>query len=115
MLDDLNTPRALAELFALAKQVNTTSDRVERGRLKASMLACGVWLGILQQNPEDWFQGSAQTSAVDTARIEQLIAARNAAKATKDWSAADRIRDELHAMGVQLEDSATGTKWKLER
>jgi len=115
MLDDLNTPMALAELFSLSKQANTATDIEHKRSLKASMLACGSWLGILQQDPEHWFQGVTHANDVDASKIEQMIESRNTAKASKDWSVADRIRDELTAMGVVLEDSAQGTKWKLDR
>ena len=115
MLDDLNTPMALAELFSLAKQANTAKDIEQKRTLKSSMLACGSWLGILQQDPEQWFQGVAHANDVDASKIEQMIEQRNSAKANKDWAGADQIRDELTAMGVVLEDSAQGTKWKLER
>ncbi len=115
MLDDLNTPKALAELFALAKRANTSQDSNERAQIKAAMLACGEWLGILHSDPEQWFQGDTQSSDIDEATIESLIEQRNLAKSNKDWPTADRIRDEITAMGVVLEDSATGTKWKLDR
>ena len=104
--DDLNTPKALAELFVLGKDVSTPEK-------KAALLAAGKLMGLLQQDPEQWF--ATDDSKVDAARVEALIAARNQARAAKDYGAADAARDELTALGVVLEDSADGTIWRLAR
>lgn len=113
MLDDLNTPKALAELFSLSKQANTSDSLEEQVRLKAAMLQSGMWLGLLQQDPETWFSGGG--SADEAAEIDQLIAERAQAKADKDWARADEIRTILADKNVVLEDSATGTTWRIER
>ncbi len=112
MSDDLNTPKALAELFALAKQANTAESDGEKVRLKAALLQSGEWLGLLQQDPEAWFSGDSNDE--HAAEIEQLIAERAQAKADKNWARADEIRDELAARNVVLEDSANGTTWRIE-
>ena len=111
--DDLNTPKALAELFVLAKQANIASSDEERLRLKAAMLQSGEWLGLLQQDPEAWFAGNQDDA--QAAEIEQLIADRAQAKADKNWARADEIRDILAQKNVVLEDSSTGTTWRIER
>ncbi len=112
MSDDLNTPKALAELFALSKQANTATTDEDKVKLKAALLQSGSWLGLLQQDPETWFAGgSSDELAVE---IERLISERAQAKANKDWARADEIRDELTAKKVVLEDGASGTTWRIE-
>jgi len=110
--DDLNTPKALAVLFALAKQANTSSDDQEKIRLKAALLQSGEWLGLLQQDAEAWFAGSRDESQIS--QIDDLIAERAQAKASKNWARADEIRDILSSKNVVLEDSADGTTWRIE-
>jgi cysteinyl-tRNA synthetase len=109
--DDLNTPAALAELFELARALNKAGDGAERARLKGEMLAAGELLGLLAQSPESWFAGGA--SEVSAERIEALIAARDAARKARDFAEADRLRDEITALGVTIEDSPQGTRWRV--
>ncbi|MEQ8662345.1 MAG: DALR domain-containing protein, partial [Gammaproteobacteria bacterium] len=113
MDDDLNTPQALAVLMETAASANRSSNATERARLKAELLAGGAEIGILQQDPAAWFRHDAG-GAVDATVVERLIAARDAARAQRDWAAADRLRDELAAMGVTIQDSAAGTQWRIE-
>lgn len=108
--DDLNTPKALAELFALSKLANTADDFETKQKLKTAILQAGELLGLLQQDPEQWFVGD-----VDPAEIDQLIAERIAARENKDWARADEIRDLLTEKGVLLEDGAGGTRWRIEK
>ena len=103
MDDDFNTPGAIAVLFDLAAAVNR-GQRTDAGLL----MALGGVLGILQQPPRDYLQGGA---GLDEAAIRQRIEARAAAKKARDFALADRIRDELAAMGVELKDSPQGTTW----
>ena len=109
--DDLNSPLALAEFFALAKQLNKTTDVHERERLAATMVAAGELLGVLQSDAEDWFAGDVEGD-MSAADIEALITKRNAARAARDFSAADGFRKQLNDAGIQIEDSADGTTWK---
>ena len=107
LCDDLNTPKALAELFVLAKNATTPEG-------KGGLLAAGNLMGLLQQTPQDWFAyGAADTDAVDADKVAALIARRNAARAEKDYASADAARDELTAMGVVIEDGPDGTTWRL--
>ncbi|MEE8532761.1 MAG: DALR domain-containing protein, partial [Alphaproteobacteria bacterium] len=111
LLDDLNTPKALSEFLALAHAANKARDEDERAWFKGALLAAGDILGLLQHNPEAWFKGDEEPT--DAGRIEKLIGKRNAARAARDFAAADRIRDELAAAGIVLEDRPGGkTDWK---
>ncbi len=112
LLDDLNTSVALAELFALSKRANSSDDLAERTQVKAAMLQGGELLGLLQQDPEQWFVSAA--SEVDAAEIDQLIAERIQARADKNWARADEIRDILTEKKVKVEDGADGSRWRIE-
>jgi cysteinyl-tRNA synthetase len=109
--DDLNTPRAFAELFALAKTLETASDVAERAGAKAALLASGALLGVLQADPDAWFEGDADDDL--KAKVDGLLKTRFEARQAKDWATADRIRDELNALNVVVMDSAEGATWRL--
>ena len=109
--DDLNTPLALSALHDIAGALNRAGEAAEQIRLKGALLAGGRLLGLLQQDPEAWFQGGASDEA---AEIEALIEDRNRARKAKDFAEADRIRNDLKARGIVLEDGPQGTTWKRE-
>jgi cysteinyl-tRNA synthetase len=111
MDDDLNSPMAIAVLMELVTRANSTNDETTLAVLKAQLLAGGRELGILQQSPGEWFS-SAPNQTVDVEKIEALIAARNEARRNKDFAGADRVRDELTALGIRIEDGAAGTTWR---
>jgi cysteinyl-tRNA synthetase len=111
--DDLNTPKAFAELSALTHRANTSTDQDERRQLKRQLLAAGALLGLLGQEPAAWFKGAVAATGLEPAEIERLIEARAAARRAKDFAEADRIRAELAAEGVLLEDAAGKTTWRL--
>lgn len=113
LLDDLNTPRALAVLFDLAKQANTATDMAEKVRIKAALLGAGALIGLLGQDPEAWFAGGGIAPHIDAEEIEALIAARAAARKAKDFKESDRIRDELAGRGILIEDGPQGTFWRV--
>jgi cysteinyl-tRNA synthetase len=109
--DDLNTPVAIAEMHALAKSLNKAGD-AEKAHLKARLLAAGDLLGILQDDPEAWFQAPTGDGAITAEEIEAAIAERQQAKADKDFARADELRGYLTERGVVLEDSREGTTWR---
>ena len=92
LADDLNTPLALARLSAIS----------DGAVLKAS----AHLLGLLEQDSETWFKGEGD------GRVDRLVMARTEAKKARDWAEADRIRDELAAEGIVLEDGPGGTSWR---
>jgi cysteinyl-tRNA synthetase len=112
MNDDFNTPIAFSVLFELAHEVQRLRDKdLSLAAQYGSLLKLlGGVFGILQDHPEQFLQGEDET--LPAAKIESMIAARNQARAEKKWGEADRIRDELLALSVVLEDAASGTKWK---
>lgn len=112
LADDINTPKALAELHQIANAANKATDPAERARLKGELLGCGALLGLLQQDPAGWLKGDVAAD-VDVAEIESMIAARKDARARKDWAESDRIRDALAARGILLEDKAGQTSWRV--
>ncbi|MBT2151072.1 cysteine--tRNA ligase [Pseudoalteromonas tetraodonis] len=112
MNDDFNSPEALPVVFEVAKELNRVKDgdSEKAGHLAFILRSLGEILGIAQQAPEAFLQGSQNDDEV--AEIEALIVKRNDARASKNWAAADEARDALNALGVILEDSAGKTTWR---
>lgn len=110
LLDDLNTPEAIAALHAAAKALNKAAPEAVADA-KGQLLATGAVLGLLQTDPDAWFTAGS-TGDLSTAAIEGLIAERAAAKRDKNFARADAIRDELISAGVLLEDGPGGTRWR---
>jgi cysteinyl-tRNA synthetase len=146
--DDLNTPKAFAELRSIVRKANASSNEAERRTLKAEFLSGGqLLLGLLEQDWREWFQSIAATvgraegkgtasasgasivaavgraagkgttlgrgASIDAAEVERLIELRAAARKAKNFEEADRIRDQLAAEGVILEDQPGRTRWRL--
>jgi cysteinyl-tRNA synthetase len=112
LCDDLNTPKALAELSALAKAVEVAHSDAARSMAKSNLLAAAGVLGLLQGDADAWFTAGASEDL--SALVESLLAQRIAARAAKNWPEADRIRAEIDALGVDVMDSPTGATWKLK-
>ncbi|HEX6899420.1 MAG TPA: cysteine--tRNA ligase [Thermoanaerobaculia bacterium] len=113
LADDLNLAAALAAVFAFVKEVNVAIEQGrigsgDRQRILDALADVDQVLGVL--DPARWPEGQAQDD--DAAEIEDLIAQRNAARKSRDFAASDRIRDELTARGIVLEDTPQGTRWK---
>jgi cysteinyl-tRNA synthetase len=116
MDDDFNTPGALAVLFELARDINKL--REDNGAAAAAPLAAalrrmGGILGLLQSDPQAFLRGGADGGLTD-AQIEALIDRRAEARKNRNWAESDRLRDELKAQGVILEDTAGQTSWRRQ-
>ncbi|MEY0664720.1 cysteine--tRNA ligase [Providencia rettgeri] len=115
MNDDFNTPEAYSVLFDMVREVNRlkSEDISAANAMAAQLRELASVLGLLEQDPESFLKGGAQTEDdAEVAKIEALIQQRLDARQNKDWAQADAARDELTAMGVVLEDGATGTTWR---
>jgi cysteinyl-tRNA synthetase len=107
--DDLNTPLAIAHLHDLAGAIHRSTDDHERGRLRAALVAGGQLMGLLGHDPEEWMRPTFEKRS---AEINERIAARALARRERRFADADRIRDELAAEGIILEDGPKGTTWR---
>jgi cysteinyl-tRNA synthetase len=113
--DDLNTPRALAALFDLAREANRETDSERRLKIATDLRAGAGLLGLLQADPEAWFVDSAKADALDVAEIDALVSQRERFRAERDFSAADGIRAQLENAGIVIEDSSDGSRWRRAR
>jgi cysteinyl-tRNA synthetase len=109
LADDLNTPQAMAELFALASAANVAAKPAEQARVKSQMLAAGALMGVLQDDPEHWFRASFGEAA---AEIDALVAERVTARQAKNFAEADRLRGVLAERGVEVMDNPSGSTWR---
>jgi len=110
LYDDLNTPKAFAALHELRSEA-AKGSKSAAGGLKASTQL----IGLLQRPATEWRAFRPASISIDESKIVNLIEARAAARAAKDFKESDRIRDELAAMGVFLKDSKDGTTWEIAR
>lgn len=111
LLDDINTPVAISELYRLAKAANQAQG-AEQQSLMAELAGLADILGLLQQDPEQWFTVARGDDQLTAEQIEEQIQARQQAKQDKDFAKADQIRQKLLDAGVILEDSREGTQWR---
>ena len=110
LTDDLNAPAAMAGLHNL-RNLAQGGDALARDELGASLR----FLGFLRETNEQWTARKQAKRDIDVSKVETLIAARTAARQSKNFKESDRIRDELAAMGVVLKDSKDGTTWEVAR
>ena len=123
MNDDLNTAVAMAHMNEELRNLNT-SVQGKGDSLEDLAVAVNAWeeagkiLGLFSRTPEEFekelFEIKNLDRNLDVNKIEQLIADRNTARQSKNWAEADRCRDELTQMGVLIEDTPSGTEWKLK-
>lgn len=122
MDDDFNTAGATGALFALARLTNRLAAEPKRPERDALLGLCaarlkqlGGRLGLLQNDPQEFLQGldvEESDEGPDLSEIDDLIALRNQARKDKDFATADKIRDQLIEMGITLEDTPQGTRWR---
>lgn len=113
--DDLNTPAAFAALFQLADRVRgaiMAKDAAGVAGGRALLVEAGNLMGFLGEDPQSWFQTGADDDL--KSRVEQLLADRAAARAAKNWPEADRIRDALSALNVEVMDGPQGATWRIK-
>jgi cysteinyl-tRNA synthetase len=116
MDDDFNTPDALAALQGVARELNqakAAGDSAKMAGTAATLRTMSAMLGVLQQDPDAYLKRSVGDKTMSDADIEALLEARRAARAAKNFAESDRIRDQLTAGGILLEDKAGGaTQWR---
>ncbi|MGO9716779.1 MAG: cysteine--tRNA ligase [Steroidobacteraceae bacterium] len=123
MDDDFNTPEAFAVMQGVARDLNSAKaagDGAQASAAAAALLAMGTMLGLLQQHPDRYLKRGAAPEAPEGSagrlldgEIEQLLAARRAARTAKNFAESDRIRERLSAAGILLEDKPGGlTEWR---
>jgi cysteinyl-tRNA synthetase len=116
MEDDFNTPEALAVMQGVARELNqakAAADTAKSAGAAATLRALGALLGVLQQDPDTYLTRSAGEESMSDAAVEGLLAARQAARAAKNFAESDRIRRLLTEAGILLEDKPGGaTQWR---
>jgi len=110
--DDINTPEAIAEVFNVVRATNRATDPLEK-RALAESLRAGAWLlGLLTQDPAQWFSAGGHG---DDAEVDSLVKQRDAFRKERNFAEADRIRRELTERGIVIEDAAGGARWRRLR
>jgi len=113
--DDLNSPRALAELFALAREANRAADAAERLAKALALRAGARLLGLLQDDPAAWFMRADASGSLSEDEIDALVAQRETLRQQRQFDAADSVRERLAAEGIVIEDGAAGPRWRRAR
>ena len=113
LCDDLNTPEALGQLNILINSLQD-ADEAQKKEIMPTIYSSARMLGILQHDPDSWLGYSKVDDGKDTEKIEQMIEERNNCRNNKNFEQADKIRDELKSMGIDIEDTPDGTIWRNE-
>jgi cysteinyl-tRNA synthetase len=121
MDDDLNAAKAIGLVFDRARDLNRALDAGDvaiAAEIRRQLTHVGRAVGLLEDRPADYLAARRRfdeaRSGLSAADIETAIQARNDARKRKDFKEADRIRGELKAQGIVLEDGPGGTTWKAE-
>ena len=113
--DDLNTPEAIAELFGVVRAANKATDAAGKRALGEALRAGGWLLGLLTADPAAWFS-AGKAGGDEDAEIDRWVAQRDALRRERNFKEADRIRQELAARGIAIEDVAGGpARWRRTR
>ena len=113
LCDDLNTPKAIAEIFELVKKLNKEKDLYQKKLITNQIYASGRLMGFLQSDPEAWFSDITGRD-VSEDEIKRLIEMRNQARSKKDFKEADAIRKKLEDMDIIIEDTPSGVRWSFK-
>ena len=111
--DDLNSSLAIYEINSLADNLSKCKSE-EKSFFKGQLLACGKILGILQDCPNKWLKYGTTKNNIDSNLIEELLNKRKEARDNKNFTEADKVRDKLKEMGIEIEDTSDGTIWRSQ-
>ena len=121
MNDDLNTAGAIGLIFEKIREINRQLEEKKEGwkerlrKERKELLIAGKILGLFKERPSEFFKEIYERELpVDVSEIERMIKERQEARKRKDWETADRIRDKLRSMGIILEDTPEGTRWRFD-
>lgn len=112
LCDDINSPLVVSLFHQLAAIMATAKSDMFYAEAQEKILELAALVGLLQNTPQDYLAWKPEGVEIDDTKVQSLVDARTAAKQSKNFAESDRIRDELKAMGIALEDSAEGTKWR---
>jgi len=114
LCDDLNTPLAISRLYETLGALNRAENDIEIASCKGELFAGAKMLGLLQQDPEDWFkwQPASAQGGLSDGDIDALISERTEARTARNFARSDEIRDQLATEGIVLEDGPQGTIWR---
>ena len=110
LCDDLNTPKAIAEIFNLVKQLNKVKHNDDKETLAAQIYVSGNIMGLLTSSPDQWFLRNINSN-ISEEEIEELITQREKARNERDFDKADSIRKNIEKEGIILEDTSSGVRW----
>jgi cysteinyl-tRNA synthetase len=116
--DDMNTPKVIARLHAIANEIRGSASGLRAIELKRSLKASGRLLGVLGSTKDQYLHLDPRRHEIDAATaktVQALLDERALARKARNFKESDRIRDELAAMGVVLKDTKDGTTWEIAR
>ena len=111
LCDDLNTPEAIGQLNILFNDFQHARGN-QKNELLSQIMSGASLLGLLDQKPESWLGYQNDIDSNDLKEVEKLIMDRDKYRLEKNYKMSDQIRDELTALGIEIEDSPQGTKWR---